>query len=126
MAAEHRSRVGGRIAQAREAKGWSQRELARQLPGKVDGPSVSRWETGKVYPEQYIDALAEALDVDVSYFLAPAPEPGTPDLMGALADADDADIRSLVIGLGQEVQRLREQIDRLERREDAPPDEETG
>lgn len=81
MAAEHRARVGERIEQAREAKGWTQRELADALPGKVDGPSVSRWERGKVYPEQYLDHLARALDKDVSYFLAPEPDKNgtTPD-----------------------------------------------
>jgi hypothetical protein len=46
----------------------------------VDGPSVSRWERAKVYPEQYLDALATALELDVSYFLSPDPDKTvTPD-----------------------------------------------
>lgn len=86
MAAEYKARVGERIREAREAKGWSQAALARELPGTVDGPSVSRWERGKVAPNpDTLEALADALDVDVSHFLSARPEAGTADLMGALA-----------------------------------------
>lgn len=85
MAAEHKERIGARIRDARDAKGWTQAELARALPGTVDGPSVSRWERGKVSPHpETLEAIATALDVDVSYFLVAAPKAGTPDLMGAL------------------------------------------
>ena len=69
MAAEHKDRVGRRIKKAREERRWSQRELAERLPGKVDGPSVSRWERGITYPEQYLQHLAQVFEVDVSYFL---------------------------------------------------------
>jgi transcriptional regulator with XRE-family HTH domain len=91
MAAEYKARVAGRIREARERKGLSQSSLARLLPGKVDGPSISRWERAIVAPKpDTLEALATALDVDVSYFLVAEPEPGTPDLMAALGAAGDA------------------------------------
>lgn len=85
MASEQARQAGARIRAAREAKGWSQSELARKMPGKTDGPSVSRWERGEVMPgPQNIDRLAAALDQDAGYFYVPEPTPGVPDLMAAL------------------------------------------
>lgn len=107
--AEHRKRVGDRIAKAREAKGWSQRELADAIPGKVDSPSVSRWERGKVYPEQYLNEIAKALDVDVSYLLAPEPAAGTADLMGALGrsrEGEESQLDRIEIMLLEVIERM--------------------
>lgn len=126
MVEEHKLRVGSRIRQAREAKGWSQAQLARELPGSTDGPSISRYERGEVLPRPgMLDALADALGVDTSFFLVAEPEPGTPDLMGDLGEQQDA--MTLLRSLAVEVSRLRAQLDRLERRDGAsPPDEATG
>lgn len=88
MAAEHKDRVGRRIKKARLDRKWSQRELAERLPGKVDGPSVSRWERGITYPEQYLSHLAQVFEVDVAYFLVEEAKAGTPNLMGALKNGD--------------------------------------
>src|SRR6266508_3105536 len=69
MADEHKVRVGARIREAREAKGWTQRELAQALPGRVDGPSVSRWERGGVLPQlDTLRAIADALETTVAAF----------------------------------------------------------
>lgn len=94
--AEIRERIGARIRDARKAKKrpdgtpWRQGDLARALPGHVEASSVSRWENGKVKPgDDTLEAIAKALDVDVSYFYADEPEPGTADLMGALSKPDD-------------------------------------
>ena len=126
MVEEHKLRVGSRIRQAREAKGWSQSQLARELPGSTDGPSISRYERGEVMPRPpMLDALADALDVDTSFFLVAEPTPGTADLMGTLGEQQD--VMTLLRSLSVEVSRLREQLDRLERRdEESPPDEATG
>jgi transcriptional regulator with XRE-family HTH domain len=125
MVEEHKARVGSRIRQAREAKGWSQARLARELPGSTDGPSISRYERGEVLPRPgMLDNLADALDVDTSYFLVAEPEPGTPDLMGDLGEQQDT--RALLRSLALEVSRLRAQLDRLERGEESPPGEATG
>lgn len=93
MAARYKERVGERIKAAREAKHWSQGRLAREMPGTLDGASISRWETGRVEPRaDNLQALADALEVDPSYFLVPEPEPGTGDLMGALSDGDQSQL----------------------------------
>jgi len=85
MAAEHVARIGSRIRQRREELGLSQRELAEALPGKSDGNQVSKWELGKHNPSvDTLEAIADVLECDVSYFHVPAPRPGTPDLIGAL------------------------------------------
>ncbi len=90
VVAEYRARVGQRIREAREKKGWTQRQLAYALPGQADGPTISRWERGGVLPQtDTLEALAKALDVDVSYFLAPEPErEDTTDLLDVLAQPD--------------------------------------
>ena len=91
MAAQGAQRVGARIREARDAKGWTQVDLARAMPGnRLDGPSVSRWERGLVMPTPAnIDALAEALDKDVSFFyVEDEPKPGTGDLLGTLSRLD--------------------------------------
>lgn len=86
MAARYKERVGERIKAAREALKWSQARLAQEMPGSLDSASISRWETGKVEPRaDNLQALADVLGVDPSFFLVPAPEPGTGDLMGALS-----------------------------------------
>lgn len=116
MAAEHRARAGARIKEAREAKKWTQRELADRLPGKVDGPSVSRWERGEVYPEQYLEHLATVLEVDVSYFLTPAADKsnGTPDPFADTTPEDeDADLRTLLLAMRRELRDLRAEVRRL-------------
>lgn len=112
--AEHKQRVGRRLREARDAAGLTQVALARLLPGNVDAASVSRWERGDVYPEQYLDALAEALDRDVAYFLTPDPEPGTGDAIGALSTEGPDDLRALVSALRREVRRLASEVDRLQ------------
>lgn len=86
MAETYKRRVGERIRQAREAKGWSQPQLSRQLPERVTAAYISRWETGKSMPgTTYLELLADALGVEVAFFLMEAPEEGTPDLMQTLS-----------------------------------------
>lgn len=88
--AEYQERVGRRIRQAREDKGWSQSKLALEIgPTKKgqprDASTISRYERGKVMPgTDALESIAAALDVDVAYFMASEPKPGTPDLMGNL------------------------------------------
>lgn len=123
MAEGYKHRVGERIREARltytartgrSGNLLTQAALARLLPGSVDGPSISRWERGIVMPHtQTLELLAEALEVDVSYFLVPEPEAGTKDLMGAL------DPRGLTAGERQILAGIDGIIDRLERLEAA-------
>ena len=97
--ADFKKRVGERIAQARDAQGWTQAQLANRLGDSIDSGSISRWETGRVFPEQHLEELAAALGVDVSYSMAPEPATGTPDLMGSLA--------------GDRLDRLERRVDHL-------------
>lgn len=61
--------VGGNIREAREAKGWTQRELSIALG--VESMSVSRWERGRVLPDPALTLprIAEALDTSPSWLL---------------------------------------------------------
>ena len=84
MAAAYLKRVGERIRERRDELGLSQRELAEQLPGKADGNQVSKWERGLHRPsDDTLEHIAKILSVDVAYFLAATPEPGTGDLLAA-------------------------------------------
>jgi transcriptional regulator with XRE-family HTH domain len=81
VAAEYVQRMGARIAARRVEKGLSQVDVARALPGKVDGSQVSRWERGLHRPnDETLERLGEILDVPLAYFMAAEPTKGeTPD-----------------------------------------------
>ena len=65
---------GAAIAQARKEKGITQKELAEQL--HVSDKAVSRWETGKNYPDvETLQSLAEVLQVSVGDLLQGDLEP---------------------------------------------------
>jgi SOS-response transcriptional repressor LexA len=85
------SNLAERVAQAREARGWSQAELARRISarrrvrgkGDVLQQSVNQLEQGGVGAPRYLVELAEALEVDIAWLsghgAAPAslkPHPG--------------------------------------------------
>lgn len=115
MTSEYKERFGSRIREAREDKGLTQPQLARLLPGSTDASTISRWETGKVLPgTRYQELLAAALDVDVSFFHVQAPQPGTADLMGALADSRDFSEQVLreLAGLRGEMAEMRSELRR--------------
>lgn len=116
MAARYKERVGERIKAAREARNWSQVRLARELPSTVDGATISRWETGKVEPRaDNLQALADALGVDPSYFLVPEPKAGNGDLMGALRGPSQIDrLEAKIDDLTSMVNELLSQIAALE------------
>ena len=60
--------TGNRIANAREAKGWNQSELARALG--VTPQSVQAWESGKNTPRpKRIQELAQALGVSGAFLI---------------------------------------------------------
>ena len=69
-------KTGELIAALRKEKGWSQTELAERLG--VTNKAVSRWETGRGYPDvELLPLLAKELGVTISELLdgerAPAP-----------------------------------------------------
>lgn len=71
-------KTGELIAALRKEKGWSQTELAEQLG--VTNKAVSRWETGRGYPDvELLPQLARELGVSISELLegerCPEPPP---------------------------------------------------
>lgn len=61
-------KTGGLIAKLRKEKGWSQTELAERVG--VTNKAVSRWETGRGYPDvELLPKLAKELGVSISELL---------------------------------------------------------
>jgi transcriptional regulator with XRE-family HTH domain len=122
MAAEQKRRIGERIRRARLEREWTQGDLARALPGKVEPSQVSRWERGLVQPQpENLDAIAQALERDVAYFLLPEPASngaGAPaDVLSSLGDLQrdvaalleqQAAVAEAVAATQLEVQELRD------------------
>lgn len=62
-----KAQFGKRLKEARKTAGLTQEDLAAKM--KVEPPSVSRWETGKDFPDNSrLPKLCEILRVDESYF----------------------------------------------------------
>ncbi|MFJ8754705.1 helix-turn-helix transcriptional regulator [Streptomyces sp. NPDC102441] len=106
--------VGTNIRQQRERLGWSQARLAREVcraAGVVGDPvgrqEVSRWETGKRTPREWLPFLAAALAVPVDALttpLAPAvpPLPTLADFLPAEDPLEPLSARTGVrVGMGQ-------------------------
>jgi len=69
-------KTGTLIAALRKEKGWSQKELAERLG--VTNKAVSRWETGRGYPDvELLPLIAKELDITISELLEGerSPEP---------------------------------------------------
>jgi transcriptional regulator with XRE-family HTH domain len=122
MAAEQKRRIGERIRRARTEREWTQGDLARALPGRVEPSQVSRWERGLVQPQpDNLDAIAQALEQDVAYFLMPersSDGAGAPaDVVSSLGDLQrdvaavaeqQAELAEAVAATMREVRELRE------------------
>ncbi len=89
--------IGANIRREREQRGWSQARLAREVcraAGVAGEPvgrqEVSRWETGKRTPREWLPFLAAALGVPVHTLTAAqtAPEPPLPTLADFLPAED--------------------------------------
>ncbi|HVD24860.1 MAG TPA: helix-turn-helix transcriptional regulator [Gaiellaceae bacterium] len=94
--------LGGRIRQARAARGWKQRELASEV--EVEPITVSRWERGATTPDlDVLRLVAEATGKPLSYFVSDEPEPRRA--------GSDAATRKLE----RAAERLAAQADRIER-----------
>jgi transcriptional regulator with XRE-family HTH domain len=60
--------LGERVRQLREEKGWSQSELASQLPG-VRQQSIDQLERGHVRRPRFLPELAQALGTQIQWLL---------------------------------------------------------
>ncbi|MDB1088732.1 helix-turn-helix transcriptional regulator [Streptomyces sp. ACA25] len=120
------SGIGANIRRLREARGWSQARLAREvcrLAGLSGAPigrqEISRYETGKRTPREWLPFLADALGADVGDIRRPqnAPEPAMPTPADFLPAGDPlAPLRArtgrrigadTVVDLGRRVHGLR-------------------
>jgi transcriptional regulator with XRE-family HTH domain len=68
MSGQNTSGLGGRVRQLREARGWSQSDLAEKLPG-VKQQSVDQLEQGKVARPRFLPELAQILHTSVQWLL---------------------------------------------------------
>jgi transcriptional regulator with XRE-family HTH domain len=107
VATEMSVRIGNRIRQRREELGIkTQRELANLIPiDSVTNQTVNKWEKGVHEPgPQYKMLLAQALQVDVAYFIAEEPQGATPNPFPPANGGDDrlARIETALEALRQE------------------------
>jgi transcriptional regulator with XRE-family HTH domain len=71
MTSNAKAEIGGRIREARAARGWKQRELASEV--EVEPITVSRWERGATTPDlDVLRLVADATGKPLSYFVADA------------------------------------------------------
>lgn len=85
--AEQQRELGRRIRDAREAKGWLQKDLARAC--HVEPVTVSRWERGVTAPDlNTIERIAAALDQPITYLVSSTRTPA--------AALDEAAVRQMV------------------------------
>ncbi|MFG3204831.1 helix-turn-helix transcriptional regulator [Streptomyces sp. NPDC048192] len=89
--------IGANIKRLREQRGWSQARLAHevcQAAGVIGDPvgrqEISRWETGKRTPREWLPFLAAALGVSVDVLREPQKpaEPPLPTLADFLPEGD--------------------------------------
>jgi len=91
------SSIGANIRRERTARGWSQARLALEVcrvagvrGEPVGRQEVSRWETGKRTPREWLPSLASALGVPIGTLTAPqaVPESPLPRLADYLPEPD--------------------------------------
>lgn len=89
----HASRVKGmmgmlRISEAREARGWTQTQLAQAIG--TTQQTVQRWESGQVDPKiSQVEAVSNALGITMSFLLG-VDEPKRPEI-----NPEDTELLSL-------------------------------
>lgn len=110
--------VGDRIREARERKGWLQKELAGRV--HVEPQTVSNWERGVTTPDlDKLEILARELECQVSDFLVePAEVSAREDELSALR-GELAEVRGMVAELLQGMGRLEGRPARKARRRSA-------
>ena len=61
--------LGEIVKRAREAKGWSQEELARRV--RISQPAIKKIESGETLQSKFLPQIAAVLDLDVNVLIAP-------------------------------------------------------
>lgn len=108
---EHRKQAGQRLVQLRDAKGWSQEDLAREA--EVSTKTVSRFENGRHDGRRStVRQIAAALGVDEADLIGPPPDPlglGEPSQLDRI-EAALGELRDQVAQLAAENKQLRARL----------------
>lgn len=105
----HRLEAGQRVRALRDARGWSQADLAYQA--KLSIKTISRFENGHHDGRRgTVRALAEALNVTEVDILGPPP-----DVLGLKSVATDEQLEGVDGKFSELVAQVQEQLDRIER-----------
>ncbi|MFF5025805.1 helix-turn-helix transcriptional regulator [Streptomyces collinus] len=113
--------IGANIKRLREQRGWSQARLAHEVcraAGVVGEPvgrqEVSRWETGRRTPREWLPFLAAALGVSLDVLRAPLEpsQPPLPTLADFLPEGDP--LKPLSASTGRRIGMV--QVDDLQQR----------
>lgn len=114
---EEARKIGGRIRELRKALPGepSQRELAAQLPGNVQGAEWSRWETGRHAPQSdTLEEIAKLLDTTTADLrwgpLAERKQPREGDLDELNSERGGSDPDRRIDELHDEVAELRSDL----------------
>lgn len=95
---QRKSGLGARVRQLREERGWSQNDLAAQLPG-VKQQSVDQLENGKVARPRFLPELATVLRTSVQWLLTGDGQPTAKKAQGAEATIDAELLRDVMIAV---------------------------
>lgn len=70
--------LGDQIKDAREARGWTQKELATRL--RVGLKTINNWESNRVFPKNRLGMLKDVLGIVVDGDVEPDPLSSLSDL----------------------------------------------
>lgn len=107
-------KTGALIAEARKARGLTQRQLAETL--HISDRTVSKWERGAGFPDvALLEPLADALGLTVRSLLRGEAEPPEAESAGTVSDApEDVLLREVIRTLYQQQRgKLRRNIGRI-------------
>ena len=107
-------KTGALIAEARKARGLTQRQLAETL--HISDRTVSKWERGAGFPDvALLEPLADALGLTVRSLLRGEAEPPEAESVGIVSDApEDVLLREVIRTLYQQQRgKLRRNIGRI-------------
>jgi transcriptional regulator with XRE-family HTH domain len=116
MSNNKKSGLGQRVRQLRIEKGWSQNDLAAQLPG-VKQQSVDQLENGKVSRPRFLPELASVLSTTVQWLLT-GDGPATHKKSASHDTVIDAELlRDVVVAVEHVLERNKTKIDNKVRAE---------
>ncbi len=111
-----KSGLGARVRQLREERGWSQNDLAAQLPG-VKQQSVDQLENGKVARPRFLPELATALSTSVQWLLTGEGQSVQKKSAAQDASLDTELLRDVVVAVEHVLEQHKTKIDNKHRAE---------